>query len=74
MIQVGAVTCGAYLHDSYLSRNSQRTGRENIPAIGLVDKIKRLEIPSYAEGFDRLYYVTIDPVNSQFIIKEWKAE
>jgi len=57
-----------------LQRNSQRSGKENIPPIGLVDKLKRLEIPAYAEGFDRLYSVSIDPATSQFVIKEWKAD
>jgi len=57
-----------------LQRNSQRTGPENIPAIGVVSKARRLEIPTYAEGFDRLVYVAIDPVTSQFITKEWKED
>jgi predicted kinase len=55
-------------------RNSQRTGQENIPVIGLVSKARRLEIPTYSEGFDRLYYISIDPVTSQFIKKEWKED
>jgi predicted kinase len=55
-----------------LQRNGQRTGRENIPAIGLADKARRLEIPTLAEGFDRLFYVSIDPTTSLFKIKEWK--
>jgi predicted kinase len=71
----GFQVIGYYFHSKLseaLRRNNQRSGPENIPTIGLVDKIKRLEIPTYSEGFDRLVYVTIDPATSQFIIKEWK--
>jgi predicted kinase len=73
----GFQVTGYYFHSKLsqaLQRNSQRTGSENIPAIGLVSKVKSLEIPNYAEGFDRLYYVSIDPSTSQFLIKEWKAD
>lgn len=56
-----------------LQRNRQRSSTENIPEIGLLDKVKRLEIPSYSEGFDKLYYVSIDPGTGQFIVREWKA-
>jgi predicted kinase len=61
------------LQDALL-RNRQRTGRANIPEKGVIAKHQRLEIPSYAEGFDKLYYVAIDPAASQFIIREWKDE
>lgn len=42
-----------------LSRNSQRTARQLIPAKGVVGTFHRLERPSLHEGFDRLY--TLQP-------------
>lgn len=50
-------------------RNSQRNGKQKIPLVGIVDTYKKLEIPSYKEGFDRLFYVKIDAKNS-FIVEE----
>jgi predicted kinase len=57
-----------------LQRNSQREGKANIPEKGVLAKYQRLEIPSYAEGFDQLYYVAIEPAASQFLIREWEDE
>lgn len=53
-----------------LSRNEQRTGKEKIPEVGLKGTYNRLELPSYSEGFDILYYVRIR--NNKFIISEWE--
>ena len=52
-------------------RNSQRNGKQKIPLIGIFATYKKLELPSYQEGFDRLYYVKISR-NNLFIIKEWQ--
>jgi predicted kinase len=57
-----------------LQRNRQRTGVAQIPEKGVMAKYQRLEIPSYCEGFDRLYYVEIDPATSQFLVREWEDE
>jgi len=57
-----------------LQRNRQRTGKANIPDVGLMAKHQKLEIPSYNEGFDQLYYVMIDPNSSEFVVKEWQDE
>ena len=57
-----------------LLRNSQRSGKANIPEKGVLAKYQRLELPSYSEGFDQLYYVVIDPATNQFQIKEWEDE
>ena len=53
-----------------IKRNSQRVGKENIPEIGIRGTFNKLEIPTFDEGFDELFYVAIE--NEQFIIK--KAE
>lgn len=55
-----------------LERNSQRSGKEKIPEIGVRGTFKRLEVPSVDEGFDKLFYVTA--VNNTFTIKEWFDE
>ena len=34
-------------------RNSDRHGKSQIPLVGLLDTYKKLELPSYQEGFDR---------------------
>ncbi|MGK7953029.1 MAG: AAA family ATPase [Xenococcaceae cyanobacterium] len=44
-------------------RNSQRDGKKKIPIVGILDTYKKLEMPSYKEGFDRLFYVKIDADN-----------
>lgn len=55
-----------------LVRNSQRTGKENIPAIGIKGTFNRLILPSLEEGFDELYYVETE--NNEFKIKQWSNE
>jgi predicted kinase len=40
-----------------LERNRQRVGRERVPDVAIYATLKRLEPPSYAEGFDQLYAV-----------------
>ena len=49
-------------------RNSQRNGKKKIPLVGILDTYKKLEIPSYKEGFDQLFYVNID-IDRLFIIE-----
>jgi predicted kinase len=55
-----------------LDRNSKRPGKENIPEIGIKGTFKKLELPSYSEGFDKLFYVEI--LNNDFIVKDWANE
>jgi len=55
-----------------IKRNSFRTGKACIPEKGIRGAYKRLELPSIEEGFDELYYVTIE--NNRFSIKNWKDE
>jgi predicted kinase len=54
-------------------RNTQRDGKQKIPLIGILATHKKLELPSYREGFERLYYVKIAP-NNLFIVKKWQDE
>jgi predicted kinase len=65
---------GYYLRsdlNSALERNSRRTGKARIPDKGLFDSAKRLQVPSYEEGFDELFYVWIDD-QSIFVVEPWK--
>ena len=54
-------------------RNSQRQGKKVIPIVGILATAKKLVIPSYQEGFEKLFYVKIDR-NYSFIIEEWQNE
>jgi predicted kinase len=53
-------------------RNNQRKGKDNIPEVGIKGTFNKLEIPTFDEGFDELYFVEIE--NSEFKIKEWTNE
>ena len=53
-----------------VKRNSFRMGKERIPDKGIYGTRKRLQIPTFAEGFDALFYVRIGEANG-FAIREW---
>jgi predicted kinase len=55
-----------------IDRNSQRLGKEKIPDVGIRGTYKRLSLPAISEGFDELYYVTVE--NNIFTVKEWSDE
>ena len=55
-----------------IERNQQRTGKQHIPEQGIRATHARLSIPTYAEGFDALYYVRIVEKH-QFEVQEWSA-
>lgn len=57
-----------------LARNSQRTGKANIPEKGLIVRHSQLQIPSPNEGFDQLFYVMIDPSSHELAVREWNDE
>jgi predicted kinase len=42
-----------------VERNQQRTGKARVPAVALYSTAARFIEPTYAEGFDTLYYVQI---------------
>ncbi len=54
-----------------LQRNQQRTGTQVIPEKGIWGTYKRLEAPTFVEGFDALYHVHIDQAN-KFVVREWE--
>ena len=53
-------------------RNAARGDKPPIPLPGLLGTHKRLQLPAYDEGFDRLSYVRIDP-NGGFTVEEWTS-
>lgn len=56
-----------------IERNNQRTGKAMIPVKGILAAHKKLEIPSFAEGFDELHYVELTAENG-FVVREWRDE
>lgn len=57
---------------SALERNRLRDGFASVPDVAILGSNKKLELPSYEEGFDGLFYVRIE--NNGFEVEEWKDE
>jgi predicted kinase len=55
-----------------LLRNRQRPEAEQVPDKGIFGAAGRLELPSFAEGFDELYYVRIGE-GGAFVVEPWQA-
>ena len=55
-----------------LRRNSERTGKAKVPVAGIFGTLKRLQPPSYAEGFDCLYQVENQP--EEFSVRQIARE
>jgi predicted kinase len=56
-----------------IGRNDQRGGKSRIPVRGIIATHRKLELPSYGEGFDRLFYVEIGN-EGEFLVREWADE
>lgn len=64
---------GYYFHPDLAEcklRNSQRQDKSKVPLVGIFATAKKLQLPSYEEGFDRLYYVKI--ANNIFVTQKWQ--
>ena len=60
--EYGAKIIGYYFESQVrrcLERNRQRTGKAQVPDVALYATAKKLVPPSYSEGFDELYEVSI---------------
>jgi predicted kinase len=55
-----------------IQRNQNRELRQQIPEKGIRGTYARLVVPTYAEGFDELYYIRL--VQGGFAIQEWINE
>jgi predicted kinase len=53
-----------------LTRNKERTDKDQIPEKGIFGTKKRLRVPDLEEGFDLLYRVRIDE-EGRFVVEEW---
>ncbi|MEM7760245.1 MAG: AAA family ATPase [Cyanobacteria bacterium P01_A01_bin.40] len=52
-------------------RNSRRHEKSKVPLVGILATAKKLELPTYQEGFNRIYYVRMNLKNS-FTIEKWQ--
>lgn len=53
-----------------IARNEQREGKEKVPTAAIAATSKKLEMPSYEEGFDELYFVRLAEVGA--VIEPWQ--
>lgn len=53
-----------------IERNEQREGKEKIPPMAIAATSNKLEMPSYEEGFDELYFVKND--GQTMTVERWK--
>lgn len=56
-----------------LERNQQRAGKASVPAVAIYSTAAKLTPPTYAEGFDTIYYVHIAE-NSAATAPMWRIE
>ncbi|HEY8475350.1 MAG TPA: AAA family ATPase [Chloroflexota bacterium] len=64
-----------YYFQSTLARCLERNRRRPrpVPAVALYVTHRRLELPSYEEGFDELFYVWLDE-RGEFHVEPWRGE
>lgn len=55
-----------------MERNEKREGKARVPRTAIAATSNKLEMPGYAEGFDKLYFVYM--VNGQMIAEDWKEQ
>lgn len=53
-----------------IERNNQRTGTARIPATAIAATSNKLQMPSYDEGFDEIYFVKND--GNTMVIEDWR--
>lgn len=53
-----------------IARNELREGKEKIPVKAIAATSNKLEMPTYAEGFDELYFVAND--GNDMVISQWR--
>lgn len=71
--QAGYKVIGYFLEskiDPCIERNNRRRGKAKVPLIAILGTSNKLEMPSYAEGFDELYFVANDGKNMK--IEKWR--
>lgn len=53
-----------------IERNNLRQGKEKIPSIAIASTSNKLQLPTYDEGFDELYFVKND--GKTMTISKWR--
>ena len=53
-----------------IERNRQRAGKARVPDTAIAATSNKLQMPTYAEGFDEIYYVSI--AEDGFKLEEWR--
>ena len=53
-----------------MERNNRRTGKERLPAKAVAGISNQLQMPSYDEGFDELYFVKND--GQTMTVEKWR--
>ncbi len=55
-----------------IARNGLREGKARIPNKAIAYTSNKLEFPSYEEGFDEIYFVSIR--DGKFMMEDWRKE
>ena len=55
-----------------IARNELREGKARVPAKAIAATSNKLQVPSYEEGFDELYYVQND--GNTMTVLDWRNE
>ncbi len=56
-----------------LARNRLRPAERVVPPAGVAGTFKKLQLPSWSEGFDELQAVEINP-SGEFVVRPWPRE
>lgn len=55
-----------------VERNEKREGKAKVPRNAIAATSNKLEMPSYAEGFDKLYFVHME--RGKMAVEDWKEQ
>lgn len=55
-----------------LRRNSLRPDDQRVPDVAILSSAKKLELPTFDEGFDQLFYVRLS--ESGFLVEGWRDD
>ena len=55
-----------------LRRNAARPDDQRVPDVAILSSAKKLELPTFDEGFDQLFYVRL--MESGFIVEAWRDD
>ena len=73
--QAGYRVIGLYFRSPVaecITRNEGRSGKAKVPTAAISATSKKLELPSMSEGFDELYYVSLQ--GNDYVVESWNEE